>query len=914
MDSSKERPCPKGTKKHGSHDEQPSAAPDKACGSSILGTTKASRLHTSQQRSGKHRSKHQHHRRHASSPKKPSASAGVASPKPSEEQGHRSPVFSEAVVVGEDAESPGPKIADTGTLTATSAGVPAPSESGAQVMPAGGPPLSAENDHRSPSPVSICSPPPSTTMSAAHDDHPIFQVRHLIEAGFERRADMTPEESALSPWTPDSVLSPVAHHLGRHILCDVVGQDTAETTLGHKSSVRFGGTTVREMSPHTTSLIVYPRMIVGLIAVVVAFCLVSTGVLIYIAGDKPSGQYFAECNSATCRRATRDIQTLMDYGTDPCRDFHHHVCHHWKKTSATPVTFLRYSTRQFLVHVNSSLSKVYSAKTVSTGFYNLAKFYRSCERFVSAPAVSVSDVLRPVQEYGEDILGLSAFPDVVRYVVELSLLHGIHTVLAIRLIRFPDGVFLRISRGSTLSQKMDAQPILPAEVYLEELLREISNMRNMEFNKTDIFYSDRSLSAIMASEGLEERKSAAVLAYLTTYVRQAEWLDALNAYLPEQYKLSRRSVISIDNVDLVQQLLSFFRGLVDYGVMYLYVHIILDAFRFDYLRRISRRDSERVVSSCLQATRLVMRNARNVIVAQLFPLQNEESAVREVLSGVLKAIIAGGTLTWMDELSRKRLRQGYVTSASTSSTPHTRTAHWRRRTLKKPPLPVVSRDSSFALRQQQQWSLLKDPPSVHEGDIDDAFLLGSEITYDDLSNRIIVPASLRREPVLYTGEVLPEFVMGTLGVLLARALLYAAFLANATSSGPPEEMPALVNFEQCMDEKARTALNVSLREGRNNALPQIYMWAQGVRSAFDALRAAYEQNLAAFDQGMLYWVAAQKTFFRRFCLLSCGVESEREDLTSKVSCFLPLLNMKEFSAAFNCEQALWLHSNNYCVV
>ncbi|XP_075535114.1 uncharacterized protein LOC142570638 [Dermacentor variabilis] len=669
------------------------------------------------------------------------------------------------------------------------------------------------------------------------------------------------------------------------------------------------------MSAHTTTLIAYPSIIISFIAVVVIDGMVSTAILIYIAGSKASGQHNAECSSAVCRRAVRDIQTLMDYGTDPCHDFHRHVCHNWEQKAATPegpASFLRYSTRQLLALINSSLSSVLSAKTVSTGYYNLAKFYRSCERFVSAPAVSVSDVLRPVQKYGEEVLGLSTFPDVVRYIAELSLAHGIHTVLDIRLSRFPDGVFLHISRGQTLSQKMDAQPTLPAEDYLKELLSEISKMRDHEFNLTDIFDSERRLSGIMASESLAERQSAGVLAYLTKYVPQAEWLDALNAHLPDEYKLGRWSIICTDNIYLIRQLLSFFRGLVNYGVVYLYIQVIIDAFRFDYLRRVSRSDSERVVSSCLQATRLVMRNARSAIVTQLLPQRSADSAVLEVFAGVRKAITDGEKFAWLGNYASKEAHMRLHDVRL-----HQFRVSYQDGTLGEDDLDEASISNGFPgffirLKAQQQWSLLEDPPAVHEGDIDDGFLLSNEVLYNALSSSIVVPASLRQEPILYTGLVPPEFVMGSLGVLLARSLMYAAFAANATGSWSPAESPALVQFEQCMDEKARLAFNMSLRE--SNEPPEIYIWAQSVRNAFEALRTTYEQRLPALDQGTLYWVAAQKTFFRRFYLLSCGMESSREHLASKISCFLPLLNMKEFSKAFNCEHPPWLHSGDYCVV
>ncbi|KAH7965345.1 hypothetical protein HPB49_006263 [Dermacentor silvarum] len=307
---------------------------------------------------------------------------------------------------------------------------------------------------------------------------------------------------------------------------------------------------------------------------------------------------------------------------------------------------------------------------------------------------------------------------------------------------------------------MDAQPTLAPEDYLKELLGDVSSMREREFNLTDIFDCERRLSAIMASESLEERLSATVLAW---------------------------SVISTENVDLIRQLLGFFRGLVDYGVVYLYIQVIIDAFRFNCLRRVSRSDSERVVSSCLQATGLVMRNAKNAIVSQLLPQQSADSAVLEVFAGVLKAITNGGTFAWLGELTRKK---DHVRLRDVSL--HQFRVSYQDGTLDENDLEVAFIASGFPgffirLKAPQQWSLLEDPPAVHEGEMDDGFLLSNEVLYDAFSSSIVVPDTLHREPILYTGLVPPEFVMGSLGALLPRSLLYAAFHANARGSFSPEE-------------------------------------------------------------------------------------------------------------------------------
>nr|XP_054932376.1 endothelin-converting enzyme 2-like [Dermacentor andersoni] len=680
----------------------------------------------------------------------------------------------------------------------------------------------------------------------------------------------------------------------------------------------IGSTTIREISPQSETFINSTTFFIALITVVLTVAIIGTAVFLLFFGEKPHGSRLGLCSSDACRRAVLDMHMLIDNSRNPCHDFHGHVCHRWQqKTTAADadvVSFLRNGTRHLLEHINISLSMSDSYAAASDDFYSLAKFYRSCERFVSTPTLSMSDVLQPFQKYGDVVLNLSTFPDVVRHIVELSLAHGIHTVLDIRLSKFPDGVFLRILRGQTLAQKMDVQPVLPPEDYLQELLHELSSIRDRQFNLTDILYYEHTVSSIMVQAGQEQRESAAVFEHLTTAVRQAEWLDALNVYLPDERKVSNHSIISIDSIDLIRRLFDFFKDLVDYGVVYLYIQILIDGLRFDYLRRVNGSDPERVVSSCLHATRLVIRNARNVIARHLLREKRANATILPVFSEVLRAISAGNRFAWMSDFMRQEAQR----------TLHDARLHQFPTFAKEGPvlehgdLAEASLINAFPglfirLKEQQQWSQLKHPPAVREAEMDDAFLLSSNVLHDALSDSVVVPASLRREPVFYDGDVPPEFALGSLGVLLARALLYAVVPSSSLALWSSEEKLALLRYEQCMDEKARSAFNVSLLYRRDHEPTTIYVLAQSARTAYDALATAYKERQPTTDWDS-YWNTAQKTFFRRFCLLSCGVESELQRLASEIFCFLPLLNMEEFAKAFSCRNPPSMYSGAYCVL
>ncbi|KAL1471784.1 hypothetical protein MTO96_039734 [Rhipicephalus appendiculatus] len=77
------------------------------------------------------------------------------------------------------------------------------------------------------------------------------------------------------------------------------------------------------------------------------------------------------------------------------------------------------------------------------------------------------------------------------------------------------------------------------------------------------------------------------------------------------------------------------------------------------------------------------------------------------------------------------------------------------------------------LKVREAMRRLTDPPSVEEMAIE-RDLLASDAAYSPLLQEIFLPPSLRRAPVLYSGDVPVEFNMGTVGVLLGMQLVRAS--------------------------------------------------------------------------------------------------------------------------------------------
>ncbi|KAH7934174.1 hypothetical protein HPB49_022396 [Dermacentor silvarum] len=80
---------------------------------------------------------------------------------------------------------------------------------------------------------------------------------------------------------------------------------------------------------------------------------------------------------------------------------------------------------------------------------------------------------------------------------------------------------------------------------------------------------------------------------------------------------------------------------------------------------------------------------------------------------------------------------------------------------------------------------------------------------------------------------------------------------------------------------------------------EMVLRAQGLRLAYDALVASFGKAAASHDFRK-QWPEAQAAFFARFCLLSCNADENPSPLSPRANCLLPLHNMPEFGAAFEC--------------
>ncbi|KAL1418644.1 hypothetical protein MTO96_025825 [Rhipicephalus appendiculatus] len=157
-------------------------------------------------------------------------------------------------------------------------------------------------------------------------------------------------------------------------------------------------------------------------------------------------------------------------------------------------------------------------------------------------------------------------------------------------------------------------------------------------------------------------------------------------------------------------------------------------------------------------------------------------------------------------------------------------------------------------------------------------LLASDATYSPLLQEIFLPPSLRRAPVLYSGDVPVEFNMGTVGVLVGMQLVRAS---APSPNGSHEWYDKNVGaFGRCAKKSKTKAIASHVDALPQDRLPELFSRTYSLRIAHRAVSGYYEG----------------------FCLVSCGDSgrANKSDGSSQLDCLVPVLSMAEFYEAFEC--------------
>ncbi|KAH7934101.1 hypothetical protein HPB49_021581 [Dermacentor silvarum] len=238
-----------------------------------------------------------------------------------------------------------------------------------------------------------------------------------------------------------------------------------------------------------------------------------------------------------------------------------------------------------------------------------------------------------------------------------------------------------------------------------------------------------------------------------------------------------------------------------------------------------------------------------------------------------------------------------------------------------------------ALHHVAQEVSIRDPPDGLKGALSSVELRG-RVVYRDLYGTVFLPLVYLRHPIFYNASVASYYNYGTLGTILSKELAEAVSPFSRGGgidySGKDRE-EGNANGSSLWSEASRRELSYRIgcyrafEDHYHKGRPQdvdwmtaplkrnLYAWLRAARVAYDAMRADYVSSTrgGALGHSTALWKSAQMVFFRRFCLVACGLD-RTEPLSARERCHWPLLNMAEFVDAFGCPNNSFMASRQNC--
>ncbi|XP_050043639.3 uncharacterized protein [Dermacentor andersoni] len=377
----------------------------------------------------------------------------------------------------------------------------------------------------------------------------------------------------------------------------------------------------------------------------------------------------------------------------------------------------------------------------------------------------------------------------------------------------------------------------------------------------------------------------------------------------------------------------------DVALLYLYLLASAEVLQYDYRKRVLQSDNEDsgVVYACMEATRRVLSPSWPYVIADVSGYAHVTVAVGDMYEQLLSLSNESPYSTSMDNVTRFR--------ANSQMSVLTLDAFPAFVPIKGVDIIRFSNDfrlqgtfgSDYLRLLGMSQSVVRDreQPAGLDRLTDDQSK--GVLEFSLLTRSLVVPTAYTLSPVFYEQDVPESLNYGTLGSLIAKEMSEMvapgspAITTDAATEASGEwwteaSRRSLNKTMQCWQRLAnRTEPNGSGGGNSSSATAELgllerslFVWSRGARLAFDAMRRVVQRRALHWARSVSaaqeQWQTQQRVFFARFCLLACsaafdGNGAKRGVLSPRLRCMLPLANMREFHAAYNCTH---INETSYC--
>ncbi|XP_075531893.1 neprilysin-1-like isoform X1 [Dermacentor variabilis] len=709
------------------------------------------------------------------------------------------------------------------------------------------------------------------------------------------------------------------------------------------SGSEYDGRTASSSSSSSSSTIAFFTTVCGLLFItLLAAYLTNTRRRIGSISD-----LVVSCRTPECKLASGYLSTLVDRDVEPCDDFYQHVCGKWTR-ERDGLSFLGDAFQRYLADLRRRLTSVDVERSsvhpkLRAGLIVGSRFVRDCLLYMEEAEPDVKREVASILEVLDvsAILGSESSFDALLQALTLSFTTGLASMVGIRRRRSEGRVFLHIYSAKSIREELLPEATDRAVLtYLDKVVRAASG---------DRVRSDDLASSLLALDG-----ALAQTAHVFSQSPDDEdawlhvadligdpgfpaglWDVAFGSFKANEPVRGHDNAVLFTGLNasrLVARHLE--RTLVNVTAWYLVAATLSRALRLDFVKRFGVNYPYRAEHLCLDAaTRALEPDWPLVLVGLAF--RDVDFAGAEALFDGVRRSSMTTMPEWLDNVTtrrtRKRLRHVTLTSFATSFGSSNAT-------MGEVGSNFARRNRSFlayyvSLHRLGQDVSIRDPPDSLKGALSSVELRG-RVVYRDLYGTVFLPLVYLRHPIFYNASVASYYNYGTLGTILSKELAEAVSpfsrAGDIDDSGKDSEEGSASGTSLWSEASRREfsyrigcyrAFEDHFHKGRPRDVDwmtaplkrNLFAWLRAARVAYEAMRADYASSTrgGALAPSTALWKSAQMVFFRRFCLVACGLD-RTEPLSARDRCHWPLLNMAEFVDAFGCPNNSFMASRQNC--
>ncbi|XP_054934103.1 uncharacterized protein [Dermacentor andersoni] len=646
------------------------------------------------------------------------------------------------------------------------------------------------------------------------------------------------------------------------------------------------------------------------------------------------------CVTTECVAARDYLASLINTSRDACGDFYGYVCDSWIARRKDAGSFLGDSVTASLASINESLWRK-NAEGDSPDLRLVRRVYQVCRRYMSGSSNTAT--LRETLESARKLLSWALIRDcrdyrgLVALLVRTSLLVGFHTVLVTELFGENGRTALRFTCGRSLVRKLTT---VGKRIDLQATLRTIVGDEFKDI-PTILEVDELAGGNLDGPDCAASVEQADVVGPLSLFVggivpgvNANSWAEAVEEVLAssgENASLFSDFAVASGAAGFRRAFLDVVSaGGIEVSALYLATHLDVEIVSLELSRRHS--DSEGAARFCLALSRRPLAHSWSSLVAKILNVRGSEEALRTMFHQIKATAHETTMFAWLPEAMR-RVAAGKISGVNLAVASEDVSSNSARTGNATDPYASLianseERNATFVELFVKAMSIahglrIRSPPTRSQSAVSQ-LEERHEVAYLSATSSMVVPTLYRRAPLLYATGVPSHFNYATVGAVLATRIVdVVAPALGIEMVGFSAASHSVMSWGQGTSQHAdlwwtraawrqfnasalclqRLHERLGLRYGSSGGELQrrdMLLRAQGLRLAYDALVASL-RPVASNVHLRAHWHEAQVVFFVRFCLLSCDADQHRQAaLSSRARCLVPLHNMPEFGAAFDC--------------